>query len=105
MRSPDPQTDVLTSARLHACADCGQMQIVPAMPPATRAVCLRCDGVLRHTRHYPLLLPLVFNLSALVLIGLGATLTIISVNTAGQQRAAALLSGPLSLDRFGLWEL
>src|SRR3954447_6537629 len=81
------------------------MQVVPPMPPATRAVCLRCDGVLRHTRHHPLLLPLAFNLSALVLLLLGATLTILSVSSAGQVRAAALLSGPLALDRFGLWEL
>src|SRR4051812_23858234 len=104
----DSSTAVVTGARLHECRDCGQMQVVPPMPPATRAVCLRCDSVLRHTRHHPMLLPLALNLSALVLILLvllGGTLTIISVSTAGQLRAAALLSGPIVLNRFGLWEL
>ncbi|MFL5287248.1 MAG: paraquat-inducible protein A [Rhodopila sp.] len=101
----DSSAAVVTGARLHECRDCGQMQVVPPMPPATRAVCLRCDSVLRHTRHHPTLLPLALNLSALVLILLGGTLTIISISTAGQLRAAALLSGPIVLNRFGLWEL
>ncbi|MBS0642240.1 MAG: paraquat-inducible protein A [Proteobacteria bacterium] len=97
--------DAETSPRLHECRDCGQMQVVPPMPPATRAMCLRCDAVLRHTRHDPLRLPLALNVAALVLIILGATLTVIDVSSAGQGRAAALLSGAVALDQFGLWEL
>lgn len=75
------------------------------MPPGTRAVCLRCDAVLRHTWYHPLLLPLALNLSALILLAIGATLTIMSVTTAGQQRMADLVTGPAELEKYGLWEL
>ena len=81
------------------------MQVVPAMPPATRAVCMRCDAVLRHTRHHPLLLPHALNLSALILFAVGASLTVMSVSTGGQRRTADLITGPAELDRYGLWEL
>ena len=75
------------------------------MPPSSRAVCLRCDAVLRHTRRDPLLLPLALNISALILFLLGATLTLMSVSTAGQQRAADLVTGPAELQQYGLWEI
>ena len=95
----------LTAPRLCECHDCGQMQVLPALPPDTRAVCLRCDAVLRHTRRDPLLLPLALNISALILFLLGATLTLMSVATAGQQRVSALFSGPTELETYGLWEI
>jgi paraquat-inducible protein A len=81
------------------------MQILPALPPAARAVCLRCDAVLRHTRRDPLLLPFSLNISALILFGLGATLSLMSVSTAGQQRVAGLITGPSELEHYGLWEI
>jgi paraquat-inducible protein A len=81
------------------------MQVLPAMPPAARAVCLRCTRVLRHTRYNPLLLPLALNLSALLLFTVGATLTLMSVTSGGHQRVAGLLSGPTELEQYGLWEL
>ncbi|MFL5285346.1 MAG: paraquat-inducible protein A [Rhodopila sp.] len=95
----------VTASKLQECRDCGQMQIVPPLPPAARAVCLRCDAVLRHTRHDPLLLPAALNLSALILFGIASTLTIMSVTSAGQHRAASLVSGPAELEQYGLWEL
>ncbi|HYZ22025.1 MAG TPA: PqiA/YebS family transporter subunit [Rhodopila sp.] len=85
--------------------DCGQIQILPAMPPESRAACLRCDAVLRHTRRDPLRLPLALNLSALLLFLLGATMTIMSVSTAGQARMAGLVSGPAALESYGMWEV
>jgi paraquat-inducible protein A len=81
------------------------MQVLPALPPSSRAVCLRCNAVLRHTRRDPLLLPLALNISALILFMLGATLTLMSVSTAGQQRSADLVSGPAELEQYGLWEI
>ncbi len=81
------------------------MQILPALPPGSRAICQRCDAVLRHTRRDPLRLPLALNISALMLFGLGATLTLMSVSTAGQQRVAGLVSGPTELEQYGLWEI
>ncbi len=53
-------------SHLRECRDCGQFQIVPSLPPAARALCLRCDGVLRHTQHDPLRTPLALNLTALL---------------------------------------
>jgi paraquat-inducible protein A len=100
------QTSDVTAPRLCECRDCGQMQILPALPPGVRAVCQRCDAVLRHTRHDPLLLPLALNLSALILFALGASLTLMSVTmTSGQQRVADLITGPTELDQYGLWEI
>ncbi len=52
-----------------------------------------------------MLLPAMLNLSALILLALGASLTLMSVTTGGQQRAADLLSGPAELEQYGLWEL
>jgi len=81
------------------------MQILPALPPGARAVCQRCDAVLRHTRRDPLVLPLALNISALILFGLGASLSLMSVTTAGQQRIADLVTGPTELEHYGLWEI
>src|SRR6195952_178845 len=100
-----PRSPTMTASRLYECPDCGQMQILPPLAPGARAMCLRCDAVLRHTRRDPLLLPLALNLSALILFGLGATLTIMSVSTAGPKRAAGLFTGPVELSDYGLWEI
>lgn len=94
-----------TAPRLFECPDCGQMQILPALPPSARAICHRCDAVLRHTRRDPLVLPLALNLSALVLFALGSTLSLVSDTTAGQQRIADLITGPMELEHYGLWEV
>jgi paraquat-inducible protein A len=101
--APD-QTEA-TARRLYECRDCGQIQVMPPLVPGSRAMCLRCDAVLRHTRQHPLLLPLALNISALVLFLLGATLTLMSVSTAGQQRAAGLITGPVEMEKYGLWEI
>lgn len=103
--APIGQTSVVTAPRLCECPDCGQIQILPAMPAGARALCVRCDAILRHTRRDPLLLPLALNISALILFLLGATLTLMSVTTAGRQRVAELVSGPAELEQFGLWEV
>ena len=95
----------MTAPRLHECSDCGQMQILPALPPGARAVCQRCDAVLRHTRRDPLVLPLALNISALILFVLGSSLTLISDTTAGRQRVADLITGPATLEQYGLWEI
>jgi paraquat-inducible protein A len=87
------------------CHDCGTIQLLPAMPPGTRAVCPRCDAHLRHTRADPFTVPLALNVAALVMFGIGAFWTLLSVSTAGQFRDAGLLTGPNQLRNFGLWEL
>jgi paraquat-inducible protein A len=98
---------VLPTTRPHLleCHECGTIQRVPAMQPNTRALCPQCDAVLRHTRADPFSLPLALNLAALMMFGIGAFWTLLSVSTAGQWRDANLLTGPEELRTFGLWEL
>lgn len=95
----------LSPARLRACPDCGLLQLLPPMPPAARAVCLRCDAVLRHTRHDPIGTPLAFNLTALVLLAIGATMALMTVSRAGRYRTASLFTGPSLLADYGRWDL
>lgn len=105
LRSEPAGSVPLTAPKLHECPDCGQMQILPAMPPATRAVCLRCDAVLRHTRRDSIGVCTALNLAALVLFAIAGTLTMMSVNAGGQERSASLITGPAELESYGVWEL
>jgi paraquat-inducible protein A len=97
--------DGATQSHLLECRDCGQIQRVPSLPAGDRAACLRCDAVLRQTRTDPFGLPLALNLTGLLLFGLGATMTLMSLSSSGQHTAASLLSGPLGLERYGLLAL
>jgi paraquat-inducible protein A len=92
-------------SHLRECRDCGQFQIVPSLPPAARALCLRCDGVLRHTQHDPLGTPLALNLTALCLLLIAVPSTLMLVSTAGQVHVADMFTGPIGLDEHGMWEL
>lgn len=94
-----------TRPHLLECHDCGGFVQLPAMLPNLRAVCPGCDAVLRHTRADPFTLPLALNLAALMMFGIGAFWTLLTVSTAGQFRDANLLTGPEQLESFGLWEL
>lgn len=96
---PEP---LLSDPHMVECHDCGLIQLVPALPPATRATCPRCDAVLRTTRRNPLTLPLALNLTGLMLFGLGSSMSIMSLTAAGQHSGATLLSGPAGLERYGL---
>jgi paraquat-inducible protein A len=96
---------LVTRPHLLECHDCGTIQRVPAMPPGSRAVCPVCEALMRHTRASPFTVPLALNLSALVMLGVGALFSLLSVSTAGQVRHASLLTGPEELTGFGLWEL
>ncbi|HVX56223.1 MAG TPA: paraquat-inducible protein A, partial [Candidatus Saccharimonadales bacterium] len=95
----------MTAPKLFECPDCGQMQILPAMAPRSRAVCLRCDKVLRHTRRDSIGVCTALNLAAVVLFAIAGTLTMMSVSTAGQMRTASLITGPEQLEQYGIWEL
>jgi paraquat-inducible protein A len=75
------------------------------MPPRSRAVCLRCDAVLRHTRRDSFGVCLALNMAALVLFAVAGSLTMMSVTAGGQERAATLITGPVELEFYGIWEL
>ena len=94
-----------TSPHLRECHDCGQVQVLPALPPGTRAICLRCNAVLRHTHHEPLAIPLALHCAALILLAISAGTMLLSVSTFGMYQAAGLFTGPAGLEQHGMWEL
>jgi paraquat-inducible protein A len=95
----------LTPARLRECQHCAQLQVLPPMPPASRAVCLRCEAVLRHTHHDPIGVPLALNITALVLFIIATSSVLLTVSRAGQTHVADLFTGPVGLEQTGMWEL
>lgn len=101
----DTATALRTEPRLRECRDCGLFQTVPALKPGTRAHCLRCNAVLRHTRTNSLDRALALNLASLTLLGIAASTTMMDVNTAGIFRSADIFSGPIGLRENGVWEL
>lgn len=98
-------TGAITPPRLRECRDCGQFQVVPSMRPGSVARCLRCDAVLRRTRHDPLGRGLALNLTSLCLLLISCTTTLMTVSTFGMFRSATGLSGPFGFGRHGIWEL
>jgi paraquat-inducible protein A len=95
----------VTPARLRECQHCGQLQVLPPMPAAARAVCLRCEAVLRHTHRDPIGIPLALNITALVLFLIATSTVLLTVSRAGQTHIADLFTGPLGLEQAGWWEL
>ncbi|HEY6433319.1 MAG TPA: paraquat-inducible protein A [Acetobacteraceae bacterium] len=98
-------TGAITPPRLRECRDCGQFQVVPSMLPGSVARCLRCDAVLRRTRHDPLGRGLALNLTSLCLLLISCATTLMTVSTLGMFRSATVLSGPFGFGRHGIWEL
>jgi paraquat-inducible protein A len=94
-----------TIPTLRACHDCGQMQVVPALPVGARAGCLRCNATLRRHRRDPMNRSLALCISALVLFAVATSATLLEVSSGGQVHSAGLFSGPLGLERDGMWEL
>ena len=94
-----------TTPRLYECHDCGQFQSVPALPPQSTVACLRCDAVLRRTHRDPFGVPLALYLTALVLLIITAATPMMSVSRAGLQHEADLFSGPIGMQKHGMWEL
>jgi paraquat-inducible protein A len=100
--------DAVSPARLRECHHCAQLQVLPPMPPmppASRAVCVRCDAVLRHTRRDPIGIPLALNITALVLFLIATSNVLLTVSRAGQSHLADLFTGPVGLEQTGWWEL
>ena len=100
-----PAAPAVASPRLRECHDCGQLQVTPPLEPGTRALCFRCDAVLRHTHRDPLNTPLALNLTALMLFFIAASTTLLSVSSGGQFHVADVFSGPIGLEQDGMWEL
>ena len=94
-----------TAPRLRECLDCGQFQMVPAMAAGRVARCVRCNGLLRRTRHDPLGRALALNITGLALLAISCTAHLMRVGTFGMVHSATIFSGPLGLSQHGVWEL
>ena len=105
-RDPEAEPDIVPVAlRVRECADCGQFHWVPRLPPGAVARCLRCNGVLRRGRRYPLQRPLALALAGLVLLVAAAKLPLMGVDFHGRSSDALLTTGPFTLTQDGLWTL
>jgi paraquat-inducible protein A len=96
---------VLTEPRLRECRDCGLFQVVPAIEPGARALCVRCNATLRHARADSLIKSLALNMAALLLLIMSASTAMMHVSIAGILRSADLFTGPVNLQQNGIWQL
>lgn len=92
-----------TDPHLRECRGCGLIQTVPPLFPGARAACPRCAAVLREVRRDPFNLTLALHVAGLILFCVGSTLTLLSVASSGHENSAALFSGPVGLEHYGMW--
>ncbi len=97
--------DGLTEAALRECPGCGLFQVIPELAPGTVARCSRCTTTLRRARVHPLERSIALTLSALVLLAVVCTTTLMRVQAAGMLHHADLFAGPVELLRRGMGPL
>jgi paraquat-inducible protein A len=100
---PDGRPGVVV--RLRECPVCGLLQRLPPLPRGAVAQCSRCGAVLRRRRVDPVGRSLALALTGLLLFAFAVALPFIDINAAGRENATLLLTGPLELRKYGLWEL
>ena len=88
-----------TQPRLRECPSCGLLQTLPVLAPGMAAQCARCPTTLYRTKVHPWDRSIALTLTALVLLIIMCTTTLMTVQTAGIEHSAALLSGPEELVR------
>jgi hypothetical protein len=91
--------------RLRECPVCGLLQRLPPLPRGAVALCSRCGAVLRRRRVDPVRRSLALALTGLLLFALAVALPFLGVNVIGRERETLLLTGPLELQQYGVWEL
>ncbi len=97
-------TNVIAS-RIMECHECGQLHNVPPVSSGTNIRCDRCDGVLLKYRADGLSHAAAFNLAAALFFCLSLTQPIMTIEIAGRQQVASLLTGIHSLWSDGMWQL
>jgi paraquat-inducible protein A len=95
----------VVGVRLRECSVCGLMQRLPPLPRGAVALCPRCGEVLRRRRVDPVRRSLALALTGLLLFALAVALPFLDVNVIGRERETLLLTGPLELQQYGVWEL
>jgi paraquat-inducible protein A len=91
--------------RLRECLVCGLVQRLPPLPRRAVAQCSRCGTVLRRRRVDPVGRSLALAVTGLLLFGFAVALPFIDINVVGRERQTLLLTGPLELQQYGVWEL
>ncbi|MBP2296776.1 paraquat-inducible protein A [Azospirillum rugosum] len=91
--------------RLRECPGCGLFQTVPALAPGMTAQCPRCSTSLERATRHPIGHSVALNLTALVLLVIMCSTTLMTVQKAGISLSARLFSGPAELVRRDMAEL
>jgi paraquat-inducible protein A len=92
----------LTQPQIQECPGCGLFQTIPALMPGTTAQCTRCPTRLLRATAHPLDHSIALTATALVLLIIMCTTTLMSVQTAGIMLHAGLFSGPEELVQRGM---
>jgi paraquat-inducible protein A len=99
------RTVAMSGPTLHDCHECGLPHSLPRLRPGGAAFCKRCGALLRRHRGDPWRTTLPLALAALPLLPVIVWLPFVSLNLSGQQTQTWLFTGPVALQRDGLWEL
>ncbi len=85
--------------RLRTCTCCGLAQVLPDMPPRTKACCVRCGTRLAGagSRARSNLRTFALALSALILYPLGVALPMLHVSELGHHSEASIIEGTITL--------
>jgi len=91
--------------RLRECPVCGLLQRLPPLPRGAVARCSRCGAVLQRRRADSVSRSLALALTGLLLFAVAVALPFVDINVVGWERETLLLTGPLELQQYGVWEL
>ena len=91
-----------TQPKLRECPGCGLFHAIPPLAPGTTAQCVRCPTSLHRTNAHPLDHSIALIATALVLLLIMCTTTLMSVQKAGIMHGAGLFSGPQELVHRGM---
>jgi len=94
-----------TRPGLLECPSCGLLQTLPVLAPGMAAQCARCPTTVYRTKVHAWDRSLALTLTALVLLIIMCATTLMTVQTAGIELSADLLSGPEELVRHDMAEL
>ena len=92
-------------SHLRECPGCGLFQHVPALARGNAANCPRCNAVLRRHIVQPQSRALALALTGLLLFALATQMPFVDMRVQGQSLQTTLFTGPVQLERHGMWEL
>ena len=93
------------ASRIRECPGCGLFQQTPPTLRRGMALCPRCGTALHRHKEDPQGRALALALTGLLLFCLAASMTFLTLDLKGREQTTWLISGPLELESFGMWEL